>query len=502
MFGSTHEQPQHSGPDEALLREVGAHLRQTRMERGESIETVAENLRIRPGYLEGLEQGDLSVIPGRPYALGFLRSYAQYLGFDGDDVIAQTRSSVGSLSPTADLQHRVPLSETRLPKVPVLAVSLVALAGIYAGWSWFGNDDRPGDVPVAEIIPEIDPEPVPSTEGLSRVRPAIYAPPPLERDPLADTTPHTTPEPAATPSVEPPETLTELRQMDAVSPAHVPIRDPSEIALAETAPLPASMPRTESVEVVEQDVAASDEDGPVDEMIVAELAQPGDETVRPTAETTATPEPPPLVENVTPALVQAVELPPVANEITGETARSTEDAALGDPSSVVARTSASPIVVADLPPPSELMSPDGAGMEAEAAVDSRLTEANRRKAAQIVAGLEPIANSEPAPRIFQAEPAGSRVILRARSGAWVHVSSTSNDYLWVRTLKPGEAFVVPDRPDLVLWTGNAGGIEVIVDGEALSPLGPETRVVRGVSLQPGALKRRLRPATPAEPPGL
>ncbi|MEM7021727.1 MAG: RodZ domain-containing protein [Pseudomonadota bacterium] len=498
MFGSTHEEPQHSDPDEALLREVGAHLRQTRMERGESIETVAENLRIRPGYLEGLERGDLSVIPGRPYALGFLRSYAQYLGFDGNDVIAQTRSSVGSLSPTTDLQHRVPLSETRLPKVPVLAVSLLALAGIYAGWSWFGKDSRPDDVPIAEITPEIDPDPVPepapSTEALSRVRPAIYAPPPLEREPLADTTPDSAREPAATSVVEPPETLTELRRMDALSSA--PIRDPSEIALAETAPLPASTPRTESVDVVDQDVAISDEG----EVIIAELTPLGDETVRSTTET-ASPSPPPPVENVTPP-AQAVEPPTVADELTRETSRSTEDVELADPSPVVGRTSPSPIVVADLPPPSELMSLESAGVEAEAAIDPRLTEANRRRAAQIVAGLTPIGNSEPAPRIFQAEPAGSRVILRARSGAWVHVSSTSNDYLWVRTLKPGEAFVVPDRQDLVLWTGNAGGIEVIVDGQALSPLGPETKVVRGVSLQPGALKRRLGSATAARPPGL
>ena len=83
--------------------------------------------------------------------------------------------------------------------------------------------------------------------------------------------------------------------------------------------------------------------------------------------------------------------------------------------------------------------------------------------------------------------------LRARTSAWVHVSSTNNDYLWVKTLQPGDAFVVPDRPDLVLWTGNAGGVEVIVDGAPLPPLGPEARVVRDVSLQPQALLRRLLP---------
>jgi cytoskeleton protein RodZ len=52
---------------------------------------------------------------------------------------------------------------------------------------------------------------------------------------------------------------------------------------------------------------------------------------------------------------------------------------------------------------------------------------------------------------------------------------------------------VPDRPDLVLWTGNAGGVEVLVDGALLPPLGPDAVVVRDVSLQPRALLRRLLP---------
>jgi cytoskeleton protein RodZ len=52
---------------------------------------------------------------------------------------------------------------------------------------------------------------------------------------------------------------------------------------------------------------------------------------------------------------------------------------------------------------------------------------------------------------------------------------------------------VPARPDLVLWTGNAGGVEVLVDGALLPPLGPDAVVVRDVSLQPRALLRRLLP---------
>jgi cytoskeleton protein RodZ len=118
-------------------------------------------------------------------------------------------------------------------------------------------------------------------------------------------------------------------------------------------------------------------------------------------------------------------------------------------------------------------------------------------AAEVLAALEPVADGGATPTIYRTDDAATRVTLRARTSAWVHVSSTNTDYLWVRTLQPGDAFVVPDRPDLVLWTGNAGGIEVIVDGAPLPPLGPEARVVRDVSLQPEDLLRRLSPSPAA-----
>jgi cytoskeleton protein RodZ len=55
-------------------RQIGRLLRETREARGEELGDVAEFLRIRPGYLAALEAGELAAIPGRPYAIGFLRA--------------------------------------------------------------------------------------------------------------------------------------------------------------------------------------------------------------------------------------------------------------------------------------------------------------------------------------------------------------------------------------------------------------------------------------------
>jgi cytoskeleton protein RodZ len=79
------------------------------------------------------------------------------------------------------------------------------------------------------------------------------------------------------------------------------------------------------------------------------------------------------------------------------------------------------------------------------------------------------------------------VILRARAAAWIQVSSPAGDYTFTRTLEPGEAVLVPNRPDLELWTGNAHGLELIVDGTPVALAGgPMVR--RNISLDPDRLR--------------
>ena len=133
------------------MREVGAQLRQVRLERGEELDA---------GRPASAHQVDLSVrhragrplaVPGRTYALGFLRSYADYLGFDGNDLIVQIKSSVGNLTDKPRLRIRTPLPESRLPKTPVLVLSLAAIAALYAGWSLFRRRRPQAPETVAEV---------------------------------------------------------------------------------------------------------------------------------------------------------------------------------------------------------------------------------------------------------------------------------------------------------------------------------------------------------------
>src|SRR3954468_1099245 len=63
--------------------DIGASLREAREKRGLSSEDVQEALRIRERYLTALEEEHWELLPGDAYTKGFLRTYAEFLGLNG-----------------------------------------------------------------------------------------------------------------------------------------------------------------------------------------------------------------------------------------------------------------------------------------------------------------------------------------------------------------------------------------------------------------------------------
>ena len=84
----------------------------------------------------------------------------------------------------------------------------------------------------------------------------------------------------------------------------------------------------------------------------------------------------------------------------------------------------------------------------------------------------------------------ARLALVATGSSWVQVRSAGKDYVRTRTLEPGERFLLPNRNDLALSTGDAGTLEIVVDGESRGPLGPAGQVVKNLPLVPDQLRAR------------
>ena len=91
------------------------------------------------------------------------------------------------------------------------------------------------------------------------------------------------------------------------------------------------------------------------------------------------------------------------------------------------------------------------------------------------------------PQIYGAGTDNPRVVVIARLESWVQVRGGGGEVLLTRILRPGDRYLVPDRGDLLMMTGNAGALQIYVDGTPIPAIGPIGAVRRDISLAPGRL---------------
>ena len=72
--------------------------------------------------------------------------------------------------------------------------------------------------------------------------------------------------------------------------------------------------------------------------------------------------------------------------------------------------------------------------------------------------------------------------LRALTDSWIEIRSGTAPPLYSGLLREGESFAVPERQGLRMITGNAGGLEILVDGREMPRLGPPGAVIRDIDL--------------------
>ena len=73
--------------------QIGSLLEKKRLEKGLSLKEVEQATKIRTRYLEGLEREDPTSLPDPVYARGFLKTYANFLGLDGEQLSREFRDN-------------------------------------------------------------------------------------------------------------------------------------------------------------------------------------------------------------------------------------------------------------------------------------------------------------------------------------------------------------------------------------------------------------------------
>ncbi len=145
-----------SGSDDTAT--VGGELRSARVKAGYDLREVADALRIRYQHLEALECGYHNQLPGKTYAVGFVRAYAEHLGLSPDDLTRRFKSEMGGPAAAAgpvretpmDLGFPSPREETQLPTGTTMILVLLIVLGLGAGWFFSQSSSGP-----AEYEPEV-----------------------------------------------------------------------------------------------------------------------------------------------------------------------------------------------------------------------------------------------------------------------------------------------------------------------------------------------------------
>jgi cytoskeleton protein RodZ len=366
---------------------VGDELRMRRESMGKSIRDIVDAVRIQYRYLEALEDGRLEDLPGTVYALGFVRTYAEYLGLDGPEMVARYKEETEGLKAQNYVMPE-PLEEGKVPTAAILLVAIVLAAAVYGAWYFFSQRDGG----MVQEVPEV------------------------------------------------PERLSALTE-ESGTPA-VPAAPPSE-EIAETAPAPAAaLPGAAP--------AVSEDNGP------------------------------PPVEEPAPAATA----PPPAESITGAPA---ETAAAQPVVETTAAPPPEPEEAAPVPAQAAPEAPDPASPPGEVAVAP--PRAPDAEAPAVITAELPSAPEEPRePRVYGLGNANPRIVIIAEEDAWLEVTDADDARLFSRVLRKGDSYRAPNREGAKFVTGNAGGLKVVVDGEAAPALGPTGQVRRDVKLDPDLLK--------------
>lgn len=454
-----------------LLREVGGvdhvpsvcmTLRMARERAGYDLKDVATVLRIKSSHLEALEAGRYKDLPGPTYVSGFLRTYADYLGLDRNEVLARYREEIG-LGSRQKLTFPTPNYERRVPRGWLIIAGIAVAAVAYGGWHYYSTQHSAPAAIVADAPsdPTSDPK---LAAGANLAAERADA----EQPAVAQATDSAAASKAEEAAASPSATIAASEEKPAVTGgtgAGGSLFDrggASSATAGSVASTTESTPATEgaaptgnlfdrngsgsgaagaaagsSLITSDANAAPTESTGPGSRLIVPVVAD-DEVTPAPTAAVANEPLAPP-----TEADIAALE--GGATEVVPTQADAEPVIALAEPT-----PTASPEVVAETP----------ATVEAAPAVPS-VSEA--------------------------------RIVINAKADSWVQIQGPGNELVMTQILRPGESYSVPDRQGLVMTTGNAGGIDLVVDGQTLRTLGPIGVVKRNIALDPEKLRSKYAP---------
>jgi cytoskeleton protein RodZ len=429
--------------------ELGTMMREMRENLGHELDSVARDLRIRLVYLEAIESGRLSDLPGNAYVSGFLRSYSDFLGLEGNEIVRRFKMTGAEISSQPQLHLPSPVEEGRLPTASILLVAAIIATAAYGGWYYLSGTGKGPMETVASLPKELS--------GLvddvkNQTAPTAVAKSPAAPEATSDTAAQTMP-----PEQTPETTAAETGPTNTVTSAQ-PAPEPVSAAVDSLAKSPATSTASPGSEQQPEPAAAIVEQPAVAVTSVVAEAMPAPKPVEKPALAAVVPATP--AEPVTPVIPAAALAP---ESVAQTPTPAPTDAAASAPAPIVAPVVENAVRTAAVSPSSR---PDTA----------------------------PSVSSNPAPtetasRTSSETPSspglpggGVRIVVRATADSYVAVRTSDNQPLFSQLMRRGDSYEVPSGADLILETGNAGGLQITVGGKRAPSLGPIGEIRRNISL--------------------
>jgi len=115
------------------MTSIGDTLRRERQRRHLEIPQIAGELRISSRFLEAMEQDEFAKLPGGVFTRSFVRQYGDFLGLDGEALVAEMGRAAAPEPETPELSHKPK------PDVPGIELNF--------GNNWQSVGDRPAALP-------------------------------------------------------------------------------------------------------------------------------------------------------------------------------------------------------------------------------------------------------------------------------------------------------------------------------------------------------------------
>ncbi len=143
--------------------EIGSSLREARLRQGVEFGEAEQATKIRSKYLRALEEEQFDVLPAETYVRGFLRTYAEFLGLDGQLYVDEFNSRFVA---TAEETVRTPRRTPRRPRqqrrvesrgVVFALLGIAAVTGlIIVAWR-YGGGERSTVLPTGSALTSAQP---------------------------------------------------------------------------------------------------------------------------------------------------------------------------------------------------------------------------------------------------------------------------------------------------------------------------------------------------------